>query len=87
MKAPYNKGTENQIFKQGDSFLVFLPISTHPLPAKYFGPYEIDKTISVLNYVICTPDWRKKKRICHINMLKSYFDREWSLCKINLNLD
>lgn len=75
MKSRYDKGIENHIFKQSDKVLVFLPVPSHPLQAKYFGPYDIEKKISDLNYVICTPDQRKKKRICHINMLKKYIER------------
>lgn len=45
MKSRYNEG----IFKQCDKILVFLPIPSHPLQAKYFDPYEIEKKISDLN--------------------------------------
>ena len=51
---------------------VLLPIPGDPLQARYSGPYVVDKKASEVNYVIQTPDRRKKKRLCHINMLKEY---------------
>ena len=65
---------ENRVFKPGDKVLVFLPIPGHPLQARYFGPYEIESKISDVNYVVKTPGRRKEKRVCHVNMLKEYFD-------------
>ena len=32
--------------------------------------------ISDLNYIVSTPDRRKNTQICHINMLKSYINRD-----------
>ena len=29
-----------------------------------------------MNYVVLTPDRRKEKQLCHINMLKPYIERE-----------
>ena len=29
-----------------------------------------------MDYVISTPDRRKTKRVCHVNLLKSYHERE-----------
>lgn len=34
------------------------------------------RKLSDTDYVICTPDRRKKSRVCHINMLKAYHVRE-----------
>ena len=53
-----------------------LPIPGRPLPTRYFGPYPIEKKASDLNYTITTPDRRKQKQLCHINMLKEYVDRD-----------
>ena len=47
-----------------------------PLRAKFCGPYEVEKKVNDLNYVVSTPDRRKTKRLCHINMLKQYFERQ-----------
>ncbi|KAK3089262.1 hypothetical protein FSP39_002191 [Pinctada imbricata] len=75
MKTWYDKDARNRVFKPGDKVLVFLPIPGHPLQARYFGPYEIESKISDVNYVVKTPGRRKEKRVCHVNMLKEYFDR------------
>ena len=40
------------------------------------GPYTIEKKVNETNYVINTPDRRKKQWVCHINMLKQYFGRD-----------
>ena len=31
-----------------------------------------------MNYIITTPDRRKQKQLCHINMLKEFVDRDSS---------
>ena len=46
------------------------------MQAKYFGPYEIKAKLNDLNYVVHTPGRRREKRVCHINMIKEYFDRQ-----------
>ena len=76
MKERYDKKTEERSFKPGDSVLALLPIPYRPLQARYFGPFTVDKKVSDLNYVINTPDRRKQKQMCHINMLKRYIDRD-----------
>lgn len=75
MKVWYDKNNRNRNFKPGDKVLVFLPIPGHPLQARYYGPYEIESKISDVNYVVSTPDIRKQKKVCHINMLKEYHER------------
>ena len=64
--------------KSGDKVLALLPIPGRPLQAKYFDPYTVEKKVSDLNYIITTPDRRKHKQLCHINMLKEYVDRDSS---------
>ena len=59
----------------------FLSNDETPLQARYFGPYTIDKKTSDLNYIINTPGRRKNKQMCHVNMLKEYFDRDSSISK------
>ena len=55
-----------------------MPIPGRPLQARYFGPYTVDKKASDFNNIITTPDRRKEKQLCHINMLKEYVDRDSS---------
>ena len=63
-------------FSPGDKFLVLLPIPGKPLHAKYHGPYEIIKQLGPVGYVVSTLGRCKTKRVCHINLLKPYHERE-----------
>ena len=78
MKQNYDKNTKERGFKSGDKVLAVLPSPGRPLQARYFGPYIVEKKVSDLNYIITTPDRRKQKQLCHINMLKEYVDRDSS---------
>ena len=81
MKARYDNHVIDRKFEPGDKVLALLPIPGRPLQARYFGPYTIDKKTSDLNYIINTPGRRKTKQMCHVNMLKEYFDRDSSISK------
>lgn len=43
----------------GDKVQVLLPLSGHPLKARFHGPYEIYRKVSDLNFIVNTPDRRK----------------------------
>ncbi|KAK0145445.1 Retrovirus-related Pol polyprotein from transposon 297 [Merluccius polli] len=45
------------------------------LQSRFSGPYTVDRKISDTDYVVHTPDRKRKSRVCHINMLKRYFSR------------
>ena len=81
MKARYDNHVIGRKFKPGDKVLALLPIPGRPLQARYFGTYTIDKKTSDLNNIINTPGRRKNKQMCHVNMLKEYFDRDSSISK------
>ena len=81
MKTWYDRNARRREFKAGDKVLVFLPVRSNPLQARFFGPYEIETKLSDVNYVVKTPDRRKGKRMCHINMLKEYFERSENTVK------
>ena len=81
MKARYDNHVIDRKFKPGDKVLALLPIPGRPLQARYFGPYTTDKKTSDLNYIINTPGRHKNKQMCHVNMLKEYFDRDSSISK------
>ena len=55
----------------GEKVLVLLPVPVKPLQAKYHGPYTVLEQLGPVDYVIATPDRRKVKRVCHVNLLKS----------------
>ena len=80
-----DENAQDRNFVPGDKVLAFLPIPCKPLQARYYGPYTVDKKLSDVNYIVNIPVRRKQKRLCHINMLKKYIDRESSgISSVNL---
>ena len=75
-KTYYDKRAKQRDFEIGDEVLVLLPIPTKPLHAKYYGPYKIVEKLGPVDYVLATPDRRKTKRVCHVNLLKEYHRRD-----------
>ncbi|KAL1248067.1 hypothetical protein QQF64_023443 [Cirrhinus molitorella] len=75
MKKRYDRKSVDRSFQPGDSVLVLLPVPTSPMHARFSGPYTVEKKLSDTNYTILTPDRRRKSRVCHVNMLKEYVDR------------
>ena len=85
MKQNYDENTKNRSFKSGDKVLALLPVPGRPLQARYFGLYIVEKKASDLNYIITTPDRRKQRQLCHINMLKEYNDRDsFNAARVNV---
>ncbi|XP_030839510.1 uncharacterized protein LOC763830 [Strongylocentrotus purpuratus] len=76
MKARADKKAESRSFEHGDKVLVLLPMPGEPLRAKFSGPYMVERKLGKETYLVSTPDRRKTKRVCHINMLKKYYDHE-----------
>jgi len=64
-----------EFFSPGEKVMVLLPIPGKPLHAKYHGPYSVVEQVGPVDYIIATPDRRKTKRVCHVNLLKKYFKR------------
>ena len=56
--------------------MVFFPILGSAPQPRYTGPYRVERRVGEVNYVIATPDRRKTSRLCHINMLKRYCERD-----------
>ena len=56
MKMWYGKNAKQRHFSVGDEVLVLLPLQSHPLQARYFGPYSVAKKVNEVDYVINTPD-------------------------------
>lgn len=75
MKTWYDRKARARTFKPGDKVLVLFPLKSNPLQARFHGPYEISSKVSDLNYLVSTPDRRKARQLCHVNMLKPYHDR------------
>jgi len=78
MKSTFDKTKKAEVraFKEGELVLALLPIHKQPLCSKYHGPFRVMKRTSEVNYIIETPERRKKKRLVHVNLLKKYHSRE-----------
>ncbi|XP_068207447.1 uncharacterized protein [Palaemon carinicauda] len=76
MKTNYDVGIQMRHFDPGDRVLVLLPIPGNPLKARFSGPWKVFKKLNDVNYLIETPERRRKTQICHINMLKPFVSRE-----------
>ena len=72
MKHYYDRSAVSRSFEVGDKVLVLLPTTSSVFAAKFSGPYAVKERLSDTDYVLCTPDRRRKTRVCHINMLKRY---------------
>lgn len=75
MKQRFDQRAVSRSFSPGDKVLVLLPVMGSALQARYSGPYRVERRVNDLNYVISTPDRRRKTTLCHINRLKLYCDR------------
>uniref|UniRef100_A0A9J8CV35 Gypsy retrotransposon integrase-like protein 1 n=1 Tax=Cyprinus carpio carpio TaxID=630221 RepID=A0A9J8CV35_CYPCA len=75
MKTWYDRKAKHRVFCSGDQVLVLLPILGSALQAQYSGPYTIDRKVGECNYLVKTPNRKRKTRMCHVNLLKPYFDR------------
>ena len=60
----------------GQLVLLYIPIEGKPLATDLHGPYQVLKKKGTVNYVISTPDRRKKASLVHINMLRPYVQRD-----------
>ena len=78
MKNRYDRRAVKRQFQPGEQVLVLLPTPGSALNARFSGPYVVVRQVSDTNYIIDTPERRRKTRLCHVNMLKSYHAREAS---------
>ncbi|XP_049912636.1 uncharacterized protein LOC126397732 [Epinephelus moara] len=75
MKKRFDKKSVRREFQVGEEVLALLPMSGAALQAKFCGPYVIEEKLGETDYVVRTPDRRRKSRVCHVNMLKQYVTR------------
>lgn len=76
MKKHYDQSALSRSFAKGEKVLALLPVPGSTLSAKFSGPYVVQEKLSETDYVISTPERRRKSRVCHINMLKPYYSRD-----------
>ncbi|XP_069160812.1 uncharacterized protein [Procambarus clarkii] len=75
-KSRYDRRTKQREFQVGDLVLVCTPTITGSLSARFVGPYPVVKKVTNLNYLLSTPDRRKKETLVHVNMIKKYEGRD-----------
>lgn len=63
MKRHCNWKAASPLFKPGDKVLIISHIPGSSPSAKFSGPYLIEKQISDTNFVVQTPDRRRKNRV------------------------
>ena len=71
MKKWYDKKAWQWNFNTGEKGLALIPLPNHP---RFCGPHVVTKRVGDVSYVIHTPDRHKTQCLCHINMLKSYYE-------------
>lgn len=69
-----DKRARVRTFKPGDKVLVLLPNPGSSLQVRYSGPYFIQKKVGDRNYLVATPDRRRRSWWCHVNRLKAYVE-------------
>lgn len=75
MKAWFDRKAVDHRFAVGDKVLALVPQRASGLSASFCGPYTVLKRVGDKNYVISTPEGRRKTRLCHVNLLKKYQGR------------
>lgn len=76
MKRRHDKTAVIRTFQSGDQVLVLLPVPGSTLSARFAGPYVVVRKLNNTDYVIRTPDRKRQTRVCHVNMLKRYYERD-----------
>ena len=76
MKDNFDLKAVDRSFNPGDLVLLYMPNKRDSLSARFCGPYAVKEKVSIVNYVISTPDKRKKSKLVHINLLKLYRSRQ-----------
>ncbi len=61
MEQHFDRKAKLREFQVGDQVLALLPLPANPFQAKFTGPYSVVKRLSNNNYLLNTPDRRKKK--------------------------
>ena len=65
MKKTYDQNAVAIGFKEGDEVQVFSIVKGQPFNTKYQGLYVFEKKVNMVNYVISTPERRRKTIMSH----------------------
>lgn len=49
------------------------PVVGSPLEVCFSRPYTIKGKVGNLDYIVSTPERRRKNRLCHVNMIKPFY--------------
>ena len=60
MKRQFDRKVLQRSFQSDDMVLVLLPIPGSSMCARFFGPYSIERRLSDTDYVVRTPERRRK---------------------------
>ena len=71
-KEWYDRTARERELSPGERVLVLLPTTTSKLTAQWHGPYEVLRRIGKVDYLVATPERRKRETIFHINMLRKW---------------
>ena len=85
-KVWYDRRARERSFQVGQLVLVLLPVTGKPLETKYQGPFRIIGKLGPVDYVISTPNKRRSQRVCHVNMLKAYVERDAKFLCLNTDV-
>ena len=72
MKVKYDKKSKSREFKVGELVLLFDNSACRPLQAKYKGPFEIERRLGPVNYLLSTPGRKQSTKAVHVNLIKPY---------------
>lgn len=75
MKDLFDRKAKAKQFEPGDQVLALLPVVGSPFQAKFSGPFTVKSHMSVCDYLIKTPEMRKKVHWFHVNLLKPHVDQ------------
>ena len=70
MKLHFDENAQNRNFDPGDKVTALLPIPGRPLQARYYGPYNVEKKVSDVNYIVNTPGRSKQNNYVTLTCLK-----------------
>ena len=76
----YDQGARSRVFSVGDKVLVLLPTAACKLQAQWKGPYTITRKVSLVNYEVELPGYRKRLTIFHVNLLRKWEQRTCTRC-------